>query len=359
MSRQMTPKERILAAIDHKPVDRIPTDYWGTAEATQKLMTGLGVKGEMELWKRLDIDKILWAHPLYIGPELQRTGNIITDYWGVKSMPVPYADGSGIYYEMCEHPLEKFETIDEIEANYSWPKADWFDFSGIEEQCSAHPDYAMECGYMAPFYMYANIRGLEQTLVDLASDEELANYMLSKICDFLFEYHQRTFEAGNGKIDIAQVTDDFGTQTGLMISIRMFDRYFKDQYIRFINLVKSYGIRVFHHDDGAIMPMIPGLVDIGIQVLNPIQWHLPGMGLEELKRRFGKDICFHGGIDNQEVLPFGTVEDVITEVKTCLDILGGDGTGYILAPCHNVQSISPVENVIALYETANSYGIRR
>ncbi|OGO79886.1 MAG: hypothetical protein A2Y21_05745 [Clostridiales bacterium GWC2_40_7] len=357
MKRQMTPKERILAAIDHKPIDRIPTDYWGTGEVTQKLMTGLGVNSPMELWKALDMDKIIWAGPAYIGPDLSTGDETMMDYWGVKSRPVTYAGNTGVYYEMYSHPIEKCEAIEEIEACYTWPKADWFDFSKVEEQCLNFADYAIEAGYMAPFYMYTNIRGLEQTLVDLAADEEFADYIIGRICDFLYDYHKRLFEASNGKIDISQVTDDFGTQTGLMISTAMFDRYFKQHYQRLIKLVKNYNIRVFHHDDGAIMPIIPRLVDVGIQILNPIQWHLPGMDLQQLKHSFGKELCFHGGIDNQYVLPFGSADDVKMEVKTCLDILGRDGTGYILAPCHNIQSITPIENIVTMYKTANEYGI--
>jgi len=104
------------------------------------------------------------------------------------------------------------------------------------------------------------------------------------------------------------------------------------------------------------MSLLPTLTDIGIDVLNPIQWHLPGMSLSELKDRFGKKICFHGGIDNQHVLPFGTPEEVRKEVATCLEILANDGTGYILAPCHNIQVISPVENIVTMYRTAKELG---
>jgi uroporphyrinogen decarboxylase len=103
------------------------------------------------------------------------------------------------------------------------------------------------------------------------------------------------------------------------------------------------------------MSLIPKLIEMGIDVLNPIQWHLPNMDLKKLKKQFGKDICFHGGIDNQDVLPFGTVEDVRKEVITCIDILAEDKTGYILAPCHNVQVVTPVENVLAMYNTAKEY----
>lgn len=356
MKEQMTPRERILSAIDHKPVDRIPTDYWATEEATDKLMKHTGAKDFLELYKILGIDGIMGVGPEYKGPDLKAEGSIITDYWGVKYKPVIYGENKGTYMEMCFHPLEKFETIDEIEANYTWPDANWFDFSTIAQQCSRFDNHAISGGYAAPFYMYTSIRGLEQTLVDLASDEKISVYIISKICSFLNDYHKKLFEAAHGRIDISQLTDDFGTQTGLMISIEMFNRYFGSHYRNFVKLYKDYGIRVFHHDDGAIMPLIPSLINIGIGVLNPIQWHLPGMDLHELKTRFGKSMCFHGGIDNQYVLPFGTVEEVKKEVETCMEILASDGTGFILAPCHNIQVVSPVENILTMYKSARELG---
>ena len=310
MSRQMTHKERILAAIEHKPVDRIPTDFWGTYEARQKFMKELGAADEMQLWNILDIDKILGVGPEYIGPALENEGNIKHDYWGVKRRAVNFGNNQGTYYEMFYHPLSEYETIEEIEANYAWPKADWFDFSGVAGQCARYPEYAVEAGYIAPFYMFSNIRGLEQSLIDMSIDEELSVYLINKACDFLYDYHERLFDAAKGKIDITQVTDDFGTQTGMMISLDMFDKYFKKNYQRFIKLAKDYGIKVFHHDDGSIMPIVPRLAELGIDVLNPIQWHLPGMDINALKQKYGQKICFHGAIDNQHVLPFGTTEEV-------------------------------------------------
>ena len=152
---------------------------------------------------------------------------------------------------------------------------------------------------MAPFYVFNVLRGLETSLMDLAADEELSVYILDRICSFLYEFHERFFDASGGRLDITQVTDDFGTQTGLMISLSMFDTYFKSWYRRFIRLAKDHGIKVFHHDDGAIMDLIPSIVDLGVEILNPIQWDLPGMGLEKLKDDFGSALCFHGGVDNQ------------------------------------------------------------
>ncbi len=350
MKEQMTSHERILAAIDHKPIDRLPMDYWGTYETTAKLMKALGAKTHIELWHMLDLDKIIGVSSRYTGPQLKHDDALSYDYWGTGSRQVLYDEGNSSYWEMCHYPIQRYETIDEIEANYIWPKADWFDFSHISSDISKLNGYAIECGYIAPFYMYANIRGLEQTLMDLAADSELAHYIIGRICEFLYEYHKRQFEAADGKIDICQLTDDFGTQSGLIISTSMFERYFEPHYRKFAALIKHNNARIFHHDDGAIMPLLPKLVDIGIDVLNPIQWHLPGMSLEKLKHDFGNSICFHGGIDNQQVLPFGTTTEVRREVERCVETLAEDKTGYILAPCHNIQVITPVENVVEMYK---------
>lgn len=122
-----------------------------------------------------------------------------------------------------------------------------------------------------------------------------------------------------------------------------------------IQLVHEAGAYVFTHSDGAIRKIIPDLIELGIDVLNPIQWRCPGMEREGLKRDFGDAVIFHGAVDNQQTLPFGTVEDVREEIRYNIEVLGKEG-GYIIAPCHNIQSISPPENVVALYEAGLEYG---
>ena len=164
------------------------------------------------------------------------------------------------------------------------------------------------------------------------------------------------FEACEGLIDVTQVTDDLGTQNGPMISPRTFREFYRPHMQRFIDLAHSFGIEVFHHDDGAIRAFIPDLVEMGIDILNPMQWTCPGMELEGLKRDFGGDLCFHGGIDNQRILPFGTPDEVRAEVRHNIDALASDRTGYILAPCHNIQPITPVENIVTMYDEAWKYG---
>ena len=211
---------------------------------------------------------------------------------------------------------------------------------------------------MAPFYMLNNARGLEQSLLDLVAEPAIVEYCVERITGFLYEYHSRLFEAGAGLIDLTQVTDDFGWEQGLLISREAFHRYFGAAYRRLIGLAKSAGIRVFHHDDGAMAALLPDLVELGIDVLNPIQWRLPGMDPARLKAGFGDRISFHGGVDNQRVLPFGTPAEVEAEVVHCLSTLASDGTGFVLAPCHNIQAITPVENVVRMYDAARVEGRR-
>jgi len=200
------------------------------------------------------------------------------------------------------------------------------------------------------------IRGTEQMLLDFAGDPELAEYVLFKLNEFASAHTQKILEAGEGHIDITQVTDDFGSQTGLLMSEAMIERYMGKYYESNVAIARAYGAHVFHHDDGAIARLVPWIVGKGCEVLNPLQWHLPGWDLPKLKAEFGAKLCFHGGIDNQLVLPFQGVDEVMAEVRACVDALYSDNTGYILAPCHNIQANTPVENVVAMYEYAKGYG---
>jgi len=164
------------------------------------------------------------------------------------------------------------------------------------------------------------------------------------------------FEACEGLIDLAQVSDDSGTQSGPMIKLERFRQFYRPHLQRFIDLAHRFEIKVFHHDEGGIRPLMPDLVEMDIDILNPLQWTCPGMGLEDLKRDFGRHLCFHAGVDNQRILPFGTPEKVRAEVRRCIDVLSGDGMGYILAPCHSIQPNTPLENIIAMYDETFKYG---
>lgn len=343
----------MLAAIAHQPVDRVPTDIWATPEVWEKLNRHFG--SAQTALEQLHIDGMAGPVPRYVGPPLPAMPEGETvNFWGMRSRRIQY--GTGAYDEQVFHPLAEAKTVDDLE-RYAWPRLDWFDLSAMPEVArQARERQVIQCGYMAPFYYHNLLRGLEQSLVDPLDDPDFTHHLLGRITDFFYDHHRRIFEACDGLIDLAQVTDDYGNQTGLLIGLETFRTFYKPHLQRLIGLCREFGVRVFHHDDGAIRPLIPELVEMGIAVLNPVQWVCPGMELEGLKREFGKKICFHGGIDNQRILPFGTPEEVRAEVRHNIDALAADGTGYILAPCHNLQPVTPLENILAMYDEAWKYG---
>ncbi len=349
----MNSRERVLAAMNLQKPDRVPTDIWATGEVWEKLRQHFGV--DADLHSLLHIDGIANLRPEYVGPPLPEMPEGETvNYWGMCHRKMDY--GSGVYMEQYFYPLAEAETIDDVE-RYQWPSADWFDYSEMPAAAqAAREKQAVMAGYMTPFYQHNLLRGLAQSLMDPHDDAELTHHIIKRISDFFYEYHLRIFETCPGLIDVSQVTDDFGSQTGPLISLETFRTFYRPQIQRFIDLCHSFGIKVFHHDDGAIRPLLPDLVEMGIDSLNPIQPQCPGMEMEGLKRDFGQDICFHGAIDNQEILPFGSPEEVRAEVRHAIDALASDGTGYILAPCHNIQAVTSVESIIAMYDEAHNYG---
>ena len=345
--REMSPRERILAAIEHRPTDAVPTDFWGVPEITDKLYKELGVTDVLGFAKALDMDKIITVTPKLKVPR--------RNMWDIEMRRIPLPGGQGYYEEPVREPLADCKSIAEIEKNYVFPSADMYDYSDIPRQCELYRDYAIEGGYISLTYFYEMVRGTENMLMDMIAEPEIAEYILMRLQEFAHEHARRILEAGDGKIMISQVTDDMGTQNGLLCSPAMFDSYLRKYYDDNIAMVKSFGAKVFHHDDGAITAMLPWLMDRGIEMLNPIQWRLPGFDLKKLKAEYGSRLCFHGGVDNQWVMPFGTEEDVRKEVRYLLDELYCDQTGFIIAPCHNVQANTSVANVLAMYDEARRY----
>jgi uroporphyrinogen decarboxylase len=343
----MNHRERIMAAIDGQPLDRFPTDIWCVQEVRERLLAYCGTEEWSHVLDALDIDGIINLRPPYIGPELPDLGpEYRQDEWGFVTRQQAYADG--IYWEQVGFPLSAAETIDDIKA-YPWPEPDWYDYAALPDLCAEHEGRAVLIGYTAIFYWHNRLRGLEQSLMDLALRPELSRYLIQRIADFFLEYHQRCYEAAGQAMQITQVTDDFGSQTGLLISRGMIEEYYASWIRRAIEQAHGFGLRVFHHDDGAIFPIIGDLIDLGIDILNPVQWRCKGMDREAIGREFGGKVCFHGAVDNQYTLPFGTPDDVREEVAENLRTLGASGTGYIIAPCHNIQANTPLENILAMY----------
>lgn len=344
MSREtMTPRERWLAVMRREKPDRVPMDYWATGEATQKLMAHLGCATVQELYARLHIDYVFSVGARYVGPP-PPAGE---DIYGCRYKTVPHPGGA--YSECIYHPLASYQSVEEIEANYQWPHPDWFDVSHIREQVENAPPHVIRGGGSEPFLIYKNLRGQEQAFIDLIENPEIVHYCLGKLFDLAYEITLRIYEQARGKIDFSYVAEDLGSQEGLMYSPAQIKEFLLPGMKRMIDLAHSAGVYVFHHSDGAIREILPTMIEAGIDLLNPIQWRCAGMDREGLKRDFGDRVVFHGGMDNQYTLVFGSVEEVRQEVADNLRILGARG-GYILAPCHNIQVVSPPENIVAMYE---------
>jgi uroporphyrinogen decarboxylase len=346
----MTHRDRVLAAIQHRPVDRFPTDIWAVPEVWDRLYKHFHVSHVIDLYDRLGIDGIFGIDPAHHGPLISGPDpSLRYDEWGFgyRMQDVP----GGVYEEQVYFPLQAMQTVQELE-KFPWPSPDDYDYSVIPRRAAEYPDRAIMCGYSAIFYWHNRLRGLEQSLIDPLVEPEMTRYLIQRVSSFFQEYHRRCFEAGKGIIDVTQVTDDYGSQNGLLISPRIFDQFYRQPMQIAMDLAHSYGISVFHHDDGDLRRLLPRLVEMGINVLNPIQWRCGDWDLAALKGEYGNKLCFHGAVDNQETLPFGNVDDVRAQVRRLKSILGSDRTGFIIAPCHNIQAITPVDNIIAMYETA-------
>lgn len=350
MSREsMTPRERWLAVLSRERPDRLPMDYWATDEATRKLMKHLGCAEPGEMFERLHIDRPVRVRPRYVGPPIEPG----YDMYGCRFEDVDY--GTGVYSECIYQPLAQYDSVEEIAGNYTWPTPDWFDYSVIPDQIKGKETYPVRGGGSEPFLTYKDLRGMEQAYMDLILNPDLVNYCLDKLFDFCYEHTVRIYEQIPGQVDISYVAEDFGAQEDLLVSPKVIREFFIPRMERMIDLAHQAGAYAFFHSDGAVKKIIPDMIAAGIDVLNPIQWRCKGMEREGLKRDFGDEVIFHGGVDNQYTLAFGSVEEVREEVITNVEVLGAGG-GYILGPCHNIQAVSPPENVVAMYETGYEYG---
>jgi uroporphyrinogen decarboxylase len=301
----------------------------------------------------LDIDKCIFLAPRH-PKAIETTWHIpsLFSIWGIETERVPYLDGLGVYEEAVNPPLASVTSPNEIRA-YEWPNAGDWDYSHLKSECEEWRDYPIVGASYEPFYLYCRLRGMSLALQDLIENPELVEVAMEIIFDIHADVVSRVIDVAGESVDFIYVAEDLGTQNSLLMSPSCFRRSIKLWLHRMIELVHSLGKWAFHHDDGAIRPLLPDLVEIGIDVLNPIQWRCKGMDRESLARDFGAHVVFHGAVDNQYVLPFGSPADVAEQVKENLRIFG-DGKGYIVAPCHNLQVNTPTENVLALYAAVHA-----
>jgi len=199
------------------------------------------------------------------------------------------------------------------------------------------------------------LRGIDNLLVDMMINPEIANYIMDKHTDFYVDYFDKLFSVTDGQIDILRIADDIGMQDGPLVSKEIFEEYFVPRLKKIFDMAHSYNIKVMFHSCGSIVNFIDRIIEIGADILDPIQVRAKGMDPVYLKKNYGDKICFHGSVDTQYTLPVGSVRDVEEEVKERIKILGKNN-GFILAPSHVLQTDVPLENIIALYRTGYKYG---
>ncbi len=353
----MKHRDRVLTALNHEAPDRCPLQVSFTPEFAARLREELKAPGHQAhnphgggntyvLERALDEDLLLtsigWANSYY-----QSAGEY-TDEWGVGWHAVPYTTpfGTGYYTEMTRHPLADDRAID----TYKPPdpsRTELYDEArrAIQE---FHDEYWIVGVTVTTIFECAwALRGYEKLLMDFAINPELVEAIL----EIPYQYHltaaKKLVEMG---VDMIWVGDDVGTQRGMLISPAHWRKHLKPRMARFITSLKEINpqVKVAYHSDGNIYAIIPELIEIGLDVLNPIQ---PAcIDPARLKKEFGRELCFWGSIDEQYTLPFGTASQVCEEVKERLRTIGKEG-GLILGPTHHVQLDTPMENFWAMVNT--------
>jgi uroporphyrinogen decarboxylase len=353
----MKPRERVELALNHEKPDRCPMQISFTPEFASRLREYMELQGKKvhnphgggntyELERALEEDMLLtsvgWANSYY------QDDQAYVDEWGIGWEAQPYVTpyGTGHYTEIVSHPLADEEAISSYQPPDPTRPALYAD---TQQMILAfkHEYWIVGVTVTTIFETAWALRGLEQMLFDMATDPDLANHIL----DFPYHYHltaaKKLAEMG---VDMIWTGDDVGSQHGMLISPQMWRRYFKPRMANFFAELKTINpnLKIAYHSDGDISPIIPELIEIGLDVLNPVQ---PAcMDPAALKGQYGDQLCFWGSIDEQHTLPFGSTTSVESEVKERLNTIGKDG-GLILSPTHHVQLDTPMENFWAMVNT--------
>ena len=365
----MNSRERVKASLNFEKIDRIPMDLGAgistlTYEAYANLTKYIGIKnpkgkiGEFkvmevideEILNRLKIDfrHLFMKPPKDWKPKLCNDGTF-EDEWGIRFKDV------GFYTEMIDPPL-KNTTIDDLK-NFKWP--DFNDSSRVEGLKSRakwlykNTDFALATGSVGGriFEQAQWLRGMQLFLEDLVINKDFAEALMDKLLELQKQFFNLYLGAVGEYIEVICMGDDFATQNSLLISPQLFRKMIKPKLAELYSYVKEKTkAKILHHSCGAVFPLIGDLIEIGVDILNPVQPLAKDMDILKLKKLFGKRICFWGGIDEQKLLPFGELQSIKKEVEYTIDIFGQNG-GYILSPAHNIQPDVKPENIIALYES--------
>jgi uroporphyrinogen decarboxylase len=373
----MNHRDRLLAAINHREPDRVPVDLGATAvtslhiDTHRKLKAHFGINDpeetivnrmmqtvlpHEEILKRFDVDvRGVFMGRLDSRPEIERPLNgstVYTDEWGVTRIKPPTSH----YYDLYECPFDREDlTISDVN-NYNWPDPeDPGRYRGVVERAR---ELREKTDYGVMFVFNVNVvhvtqfmRGFYLWFEDLLLRPELLRTMMRRVVDIHLAVGERILPQVAPYVDIVQVSDDMGTQDRLQFSPEIYREIIKPFHREIYNMIHDLtSAKLWLHSCGAISEVLDDLIEIGVDIINPVQVAAKGMEIESLKERFGDRIVFWGGIDTQKLLPQGSPEEVAETVRRTAKILGKGG-GYVLCGTHNIQPEVPVENIITMYDT--------
>jgi uroporphyrinogen decarboxylase len=308
----------------------------------------------MEQLLRVVGDDFRYVEPVYCGPELRKfPDGSVEGYFGERYKYAKFEGGK--YLEASYLPFAGVNSLDELDRSH-FPKADWFDYSTIKQQCrTLRSEFAVCCGTAGDMDFIngiARARGTEQVLMDLIDDNPVYLEIMKARFEFYYRMHERMLEAADGLIDFTHTGEDLGTQKGPTINMEIFEKHFAPKYGKYFDMVHSYGAKTMMHMCGCVEKFLPRLIELGLDVYDVVQPTTPEMDIAVLKEKFGDRLIFCGSVCVQTTLAWGTPENIEKEVARRLELFP-DG-GLFLGPTHAIQVGTPLENILALYRKAGS-----
>lgn len=383
----LTSRARVEMALNHREPDRIPFDLGGTIltgihqtayrrlrDALKLPAADIEIEDPVQQLARVheDVKARLKVDVYGINPAKSRgisrpnwnEGGYdkLVDEWGIEWWKPQ--DG-GLYYDMRRHPLADVDTIQGL-AKYQFPNPlDPVRYEGMAERADElmnQKQVAYILGRNAPgiFEIALWMRGFENFYCDMVANQAFAEALLEKIAEVKMQYWAHALSLVGENVMIVSEADDLASQIGPLISPALYRKLIKPRHTELFAFIKKHAaanVKIFFHSCGALSELLPDLIESGIDILNPVQVGAAGMDTKELKRQFGKDLTFYGGgVDTQRVLPRGTPDEVREEVRRRIDDLAPGG-GFIFNTVHNIQADVPPENILAMWETVQEYGI--
>ncbi len=349
-SEHMTPKQRVHAALRRQPADRVPVFMWFHPQTARHLGQLLGIPASAVGAAMGDDVRMTWVNNNWAmeGIVHEKDGESHVDPWGVRWVK------EGAFNQPVGFPLADASREQMLSYEFPRGKADFL-LHLMDPLLAQKEQFFIGCD-VSPcvFEMYWRLRGLENAILDIAMDQDLTRAMFRKCADFALLLSRRA--CAELPIDWLWCGDDVAGQSSMVMSPATWRELIKPLMAEIFSVGRSHGLWVANHCCGALRPIIPDLVEIGLDVLNPVQAGCPGMDPLELKREFGGVLSFMGGVDTQNLLPFGSASEVRRQTEKLIQGMTAGGGGYILAASHTIPPETPDENIFALYEVA---GIRR